>query len=52
MLRGTQWKLSIQFPDQPWEYESQIDDFLSDFINTGYWSGFYSTDGVSIVYIF
>ena len=32
MLRGTQWKLSIQFPDQSWEYESQIDEFLSDFI--------------------
>ena len=32
MLRGTRWKLSIQFPDQPWEYEPQIDEFLSDLL--------------------
>ena len=31
MLKGTQWKLSMQFPDQSWDYEPQIDDFLSDF---------------------
>ena len=36
MLRGTRWKLSIQFPDQPWEYEPQIDEFLSDFISLDY----------------